>query len=140
MEKSKNKVSGILNFNQTVIDNGPKLGSGLEGLLPNISLSPGSVPTGPANAYMKNASFEFSQVDYKITKVQFSDSDKSRFSIPDSLVNSRSDSHNMSLNSAGFKMFYHPEPFGFEFRSTRQPNVVNVHTNSSDFLMTDKFM
>ena len=60
MEKSKNKVSGILNFNQTVIDQGAKLGSGLEGLLPNISLSPGSVPTGPANAYMKNASFEFS--------------------------------------------------------------------------------
>ena len=48
------------------------------------------------------------------------------------------DSSNMSLDSAGFKMYY--DPFGFEFRSTREPDVVNVHTNSSDFVMTDKFM
>jgi len=54
------------------------------------------------------------------------------------MVGSMPDSANMTLDTAGFRMF--KDPFGFEFRSTRQPNVVNVHTNGSDLILTDKFM
>jgi hypothetical protein len=54
------------------------------------------------------------------------------------LVGGMSDASNMSLATAGFRYF--KEPFGFEFRSLRNPDVVNVHTNHSSFLMTDKFM
>jgi len=32
------------------------------------------------------------------------------------------------------------KPFGFEFRSTRSADVINVNTENSDFIMTDKFM
>jgi hypothetical protein len=32
------------------------------------------------------------------------------------------------------------KPFGFEFRSTRSADVINVDTTNSDFIMTDKFM
>jgi hypothetical protein len=101
-------------------------------------LKPKNIPTGPNNEYVKELTYDFSQVDYKITKVLFSDANKTRYSIPESLVGSMPDSYNMSLNTVGFKMF--KDPFGFEFRSTRQPNVINVHTNGSDFLVTDKFM
>ena len=38
----------------------------------------------------------------------------------------------------GFKL--HGDPFGFELQSTRTENNVYVHTNSSDFVMSDKFM
>lgn len=63
----------------------------------------------------------------------FTDALKERFSINETLVGSKKDSSNMTLDNAGFKLY--DEPFGFEFRSTRQPNVVNVFTNSSDFVM-----
>jgi hypothetical protein len=49
---------------------------------------PGGIPIGPNNAYIKNVKFEFSQVDYKVTKVLFTDNDKKRFSIPDDVVGS----------------------------------------------------
>ena len=32
------------------------------------------------------------------------------------------------------------KPFGFEFRSTRKSDIINVNTHNSDFIMTDKFM
>jgi hypothetical protein len=44
----------------------------------------------------------------------------------------------MTTEMAGFS--YKTEPFGFEFRSTREENVINVDTHNSDFIMTDKFM
>jgi hypothetical protein len=46
----KNKVSGTLFFNQTVIDNGPKImygGNGSEGL--NLTLTPNEIPRGANN-------------------------------------------------------------------------------------------
>ena len=101
-------------------------------------MKPGSIPIGDNNKYLKAISYEFSQVDYKITKVLLSDANKTRYSIPDSMVGSMPDSYNMSLDTVGFQMF--KDPFGFEFRSTREADVVNVHTNGSDFVMTDKFM
>lgn len=47
----------------------------------------------------------------------FTDANKTRYAVPDELVGSMPDSYNMSLNTAGFRMF--KDPFGFEFRSTR---------------------
>ena len=44
----------------------------------------------------------------------------------------------MSTNMAGFS--HTNKPFGFEFRSTRSADVINVDTANSDFIMTDKFM
>ena len=44
----------------------------------------------------------------------------------------------MSTNMAGFS--HTNKPFGFEFRSTRSADVINVDTTNSDFIMTDKFM
>jgi len=101
-------------------------------------LTPKNIPNGTNNEYIEAVSYDFSQVDYKITKVLLSDANKTRYSIPDSMVGSMPDSYNMSLDTVGFQMF--KDPFGFEFRSTREADVVNVHTNGSDFVMTDKFM
>jgi hypothetical protein len=61
-------------------------------------------------------SFSFSQVDYKITKVIFTDADKERFSIPESIVPSLPDNDKMTISMSGLKLYQ--EPFGFEFRST----------------------
>ena len=48
------------------------------------------------------------------------------------------DNAQMSVEMAGFS--HTTNPFGFEFRSTRQADVINVDTTNSDFIMTDKFM
>lgn len=86
--------------------------------------------------------FEFSQVDYKVTKVLFTNNTNTtsdaRFSIPSDVVGSMGNNDQMSTNMAGFS--YRNEPFGFEFRSTRSADVINVDTTNSDFIMTDKFM
>lgn len=83
----------------------------------NITLQPNTIPHGLNNNYTKNVSYDFSQVDYKITKVRFTDANETRFHVPENLVGGMPDSYNMSLNTAGFKLF--KDPFGFEFRSTR---------------------
>jgi hypothetical protein len=54
---------------------------------------------------MKTVEYDFSQVDYKITKVMFTDALKERFSINETLVGSKKDSSNMTLDAAGFKMY-----------------------------------
>jgi len=48
------------------------------------------------------------------------------------------ENHQMSTEMAGFSC--RNKPFGFEFRSTRETDVINVDTTNSDFIMTDKFM
>jgi len=78
------------------------------------------IPHGVNNEYLKQITYDFSQVDYKITKVIFQDVNKTRYAIPDTLVGSMPDSYNMSLDTVGFKLFHEEgKPFGFEFRSTR---------------------
>ena len=138
--RSKNKVNGRLYFNDTYDPTPPSYrGAAQNGTGLNITLTPDEIPIGENNEWIKTLEYDFSQVDYKITKVMFTDGLKERFSINETLVNSKKDSSNMTLDNAGFKL-YDNETFGFEFRSTRQPDVVNVFTNSSDFVMTDKFM
>ena len=66
IEMTKNKVSGVLYWNQTVIDNKTLSGYGED---QNITLQPKSIPIGPNNKYLEAISYDFSQVDYKITKV-----------------------------------------------------------------------
>jgi hypothetical protein len=73
---SKNKVSGSLFFNQSVIDDGAEAYAakyasrfGKDGEA--IKLYPKNIPTGENNEYLKHITYDFSQVDYKITKVLF---------------------------------------------------------------------
>lgn len=131
----KNKLSGVLYFNDSVVHNPTaKYGLGMD----KIMMQPSSIPIGTNNEFIRSASFDFSQVDYKITKVVFGDANKTRFSIPENLVNSKPDVNQMSLNVGGFSV--KPNPFEFQIRSTRKDNIIMVNTQSSDFVMTDKFM
>ena len=90
------------------------------------------------NNYTKSVNFEFGQVDFKIHKLKFSDASKDTYSPPASLVKQRDPFYQMSLDMVAFRLF--KDPFGFELRSTRTENDTFVHTNSSDFLMSDRFM
>jgi small-conductance mechanosensitive channel len=62
-----------------------------------------AIPMGKLNnEYIKNVSFSFSQVDYKITKVLFTDADKERFSVPEEIVPSLPDNDAMTISMSGF--------------------------------------
>lgn len=86
---TKNLVSGVLTFNTSYENNDKFLERTYKVEGDAITMVPNEIPIGPNNAYIKNVKFEFSQVDYKVTKVLFTDNDKSRFSIPDDVVGSR---------------------------------------------------
>jgi hypothetical protein len=60
------------------------------------------IPIGNNSNYIKNVAFSFSQVDYKITKVTFTDADKDRFSIPEDVVPSLPDNSAMTISMSGF--------------------------------------
>jgi len=135
---TKNLVSGVLSFNTSYIDDGKFLEKARKATNKTILIEPKQIPIGVNNQYIKNVKFEFSQVDYKVTKVMFTDNSTSRFSIPTDVVGAMGANAQMSTNMAGFS--YKNKPFGFEFRSTREADVINVDTTNSDFIMTDKFM
>ena len=106
VQSSKNKMSGTLYFNTTLIPNttfGYGYGNGTDAL--NITLEPNKIPHGINNNYSESITYDFSQVDYKITKVKFTDDKKTRYAIPNDLVKDMPDSYNMSLDTVGFKMF-----------------------------------
>ena len=47
-----------------------------------ITLDPQTIPTGLNNNYTKTVNFEFSQVDFKIHKLNFQDASQYKFSPP----------------------------------------------------------
>ena len=73
---SKNKVSGHLFWNDTMIPTKP---TRYGGVFQNISLVPEHIPHGINNNYTEKMTYDFSQVDYKITKVMFTDVAKTRY-------------------------------------------------------------
>lgn len=134
-------ATGVLTFNSSRIHQEKFLEratKAVEATNGTIKLAPTDIPVGINNEYIEEVRFEFSQVDYKVTKILFTDNKKQRFSIPSDVVGSMGTNTQMSTNMAGFSYRY--DPFGFEFRSTRSADVINVDTTNSDFMMTDKFM
>jgi hypothetical protein len=131
---TKNMVTGILSFNDTRIDNKKFLEKSKKiqdsgGIILDAKED---IPMGVVNnEYIKDVKFEFSQTDYKVSRVLFTDNKKSRFSIPGDVVKYGPDTefknnNQMSTNMAGFN--YTLDPFGFEIKSTRVENVINVNT------------
>ena len=104
-------MSGFLRFKIPEAQTAPKSNENQK-----ITLKPQEIPIGENNPYIKNVSFSFSQVDYKITKVLLTDAEKERFSIPEDVVPSLPDNDKMTISMSGLKVYQ--EPFGFEFRST----------------------
>jgi hypothetical protein len=139
INSTKNKVSGVLSFNNTVV-NTSIYKAKRSSLDDAITLTPKTIPIGVNNYYIKNVKFDFTQVDYKVTKLLFTDNDDTdwRFGIPSDVVGSKPDNSQMSMDMVGFS--HTTNPFGFGFRSTRQADVINIDTTNSDFIMTDKFM
>ena len=140
---TKYSVVGVLEFNQTKWDsinntNGTNTTyMAADGSL--ITMNPKDIPSGINNNFTTSVHFEFSQVDFKISKLNFQDATQTKFSPPADLVKTRDASVEMSLDMVGFKL--NTDPFGFEIRSTRTENDTLVSmTNTSDFVMSDRFM
>jgi hypothetical protein len=142
---TKYSVMGTLMFNNSAINTT----NATDGQYPvgrymsdngSISLDPATIPTGINNNYTTSVNFEFSQVDFKISKLNFQDAEKNKYSPPADLVYTRDASVEMSLDMVGFKLY--SDPFGFELRSTRTENdtLVSMSPGKSDFVMSDKFM
>ena len=105
----------------------------------DVKPRPRDIPVGQNNALFTNVSFEIGQVDYKWSYMIFSKADNtSRFSIPEDQVNKSRASYQMKLEMVGFELF--TNPFGFHFKSTRYEDNVLLSTDSSSFVMTDKYM
>lgn len=91
------------------------------------------------NNWTERVNFEFSQVDFKISKLNFHDANMEKFTPPADLVKTRDASVEMSTDMVGFKL--REDPFGFEIRSTRTEGDTLVSmSESSDFVMSDKYM
>ena len=70
LEISRSTCRGLLDFNQTVLNN-----LTMDEYIGNasaIKMHPETIPTGLNNNYTKSVSFEFGQVDFKIHKMKFS--------------------------------------------------------------------
>ena len=85
---TKNLVSGVLTFNTSYVNNEKFLEKTKRTAASAITIAPNEIPIGANNKYIKNVKFEFSQVDYKVTKVHFTDNDTARFNIPTDVVGS----------------------------------------------------
>jgi len=142
LTKNKYSTSGQLNFNTTLWNSNlqkvaenklENVGAGL-----NFTIDPQVVPNGANNQLAKIVNFDFSQVDYKITRLHFTDASKSRFSPPEDIVNTQKAKGDKTLEMVQFNLNYNP--FGFSMRSTRTINDTLLSTEKSDIVISDRYL
>lgn len=104
----------------------------------NVSADPKSVPRGLNNELFGEIQFEFGQVDYRMAKCVFTWADKTRFSIPEELVNKPGVNPNMRLEMNGFELI--PKPFGFRFVDPLDRSNVFLTTENQTLMMQDKYL
>lgn len=104
----------------------------------NFTIDPQVVPNGANNQLVKTVNFDFSQVDYHLTRIHFTDGTKTVYTPPADLVNTQTASGDKSLEFVGFALNYNP--FGFEMRSTRSEKDMLLSTDSSDLVVSDRYL
>lgn len=103
-----------------------------------IKANPRLVPAGPNNQVIANVSYEFGQSDFKTAYLRLDDANQMRYVVPEQAVNRPMNQWSLNLEMVGFKMY--KDPFGFEFRSFRDPDHAIVSARNTTFIMMDKYI
>lgn len=103
-----------------------------------VYADPQSVPEGLNNELLNEVQFEFGQVDHRLAKCVYTWVDRSRFSIPEELVNKPGVDPMMRLETNGFELI--KNPFGFKFVDPLDRSNVLLTTENQTLMMQDKYL
>ena len=84
------------------------------------------IQIGPNNQFVQNLSFQVDIVSKKVARLELTDNDHQRYSVPETAVPKMSADDTLKLDDLGF--IYNLNPFSFSFKDTLDPNNVFVTT------------
>lgn len=99
-------------------------------------IDPRGIPTGKNNPIIEHVQFQIGQATPTISYLFLDDAKNGRFSPP--TLNKPTSVKTMRLDMCGIEV--ETAPFGFKFADTRNKSNVHIHTEHSNFFMTDKYL
>lgn len=99
-------------------------------------IDPRGIPTGKNNPIIEDVHFEFGQISNDVSYLKLGDDKKKRFT-PLGVKNPKAQ-QTMRLEMSGIQI--ESAPFGFKFVDHTNHSNILLHTEQSNFFMSDKYL